>query len=95
MATEIAQAYVQIVPSARGIKGKLASEINGPSKEAGESAGNQAGSSLVGKLKGIVAAAGIGTMLKTALDAGGAVQQSFGGLDTLYGEASQAAKDYA
>ena len=50
---------------------------------------------MVSKLKGIVAAAGIGTIVKQALDAGGAVQQSFGGLDTLYGEASEAAKKYA
>lgn len=91
MATEIAKAYVQIVPKTEGIKQQLSSEFN----SSGSSAGESFGTSMVGKLKGILAAAGIGAIVKEALDAGGALQQSFGGLDTLYGEASQAAKDYA
>ena len=40
-------------------------------------------------------AAGIGTVIKEALEAGGNLQQSFGGLDTLYGEAAEGAKKYA
>lgn len=94
MAT-IGKAYVQIVPTTKGIKNSLKSELGGEAQAAGEDSGNKAGLGLVSKLKGIVAAAGIATVIKSALDAGGAVQQSFGGLDTLYGEASQAAKDYA
>ena len=95
MATELGKAYVQIVPSAEGIKGSITKVLGGESAEAGAKSGESIGTSLVGKLKGIIAAAGIGAAVKTALDAGGALQQSFGGLDTLYEGASGAAKKYA
>lgn len=93
--TKIAKAYVQILPSTEGMKSKLTSAMGGDAAAAGADAGEKLGNGLVGKLKGIIAAAGIGTIVKQALDAGGALQQSFGGLDTLYEDASQAAKDYA
>ena len=95
METELGKAYVQIVPSAEGIKGSITKVLGGESAEAGTKSGESIGTSLVGKLKGIIAAAGIGAAVKTALDAGGALQQSFGGLDTLYENASGAAKKYA
>ena len=63
--TELAKAYVQIIPSADGIKGKITEALGG---EAG-SAGKSAGSNFVGKLKGIIAAAGIGTLVKESLAA--------------------------
>ncbi len=91
MATNLAQAYVQIIPSAKGISGSIASAIGGEATSAGKSAGLN----LVNSLKGVIAAAGIGAALKSALDAGGALQQSFGGLDTIYGDAAEAAKKYA
>ena len=91
MATELGKAFVQIVPSAKGISGSISKELGG---EAG-SAGKSAGLNIVGAIKGVIAAAGIGTALKAALEAGGNLQQSFGGLDTLYGDAADAAKKYA
>lgn len=39
MATEVAKAYVQIVPSARGIKGQLEKEMNPEAETAGQSVG--------------------------------------------------------
>ena len=91
MATELAKAYVQIIPSAKGISGSISQAIGGEAASAGKSAGLN----IVGAIKGVIAAAGIGTAIKQTLDAGGALQQSFGGLDTIYGEASAAAKEYA
>lgn len=91
MATELAKAYVQIVPSSKGISGSISKELGGEASSAGKSAGIN----IAGAIKGAIAAAGIGTAIKASLEAGGALQQSFGGLDTLYGEASAAAKDYA
>lgn len=91
MATELGKAYVQIIPSAKGIGGAISKELGG---EAG-SAGKSAGLNIAGALKGAIAAAGIGTALKSALEAGGNLQQSFGGLETLYGDAADAAKKYA
>ncbi|MBR4356291.1 MAG: hypothetical protein IKQ00_00045 [Butyrivibrio sp.] len=91
MATELGKAYIQIIPSAKGIGGAISKELGG---EAG-SAGKSAGLNIAGAIKGAIAAAGIGTAIKETLEAGGNLQQSFGGLDTLYGKASDAAKQYA
>ena len=94
MAT-LGQAYVQIVPSAQGIKGAISSQLGGEASAAGETAGK----TLASKIKGALVAAGIGAaagkLVKDAVAEGGKLQQSYGGLDTIYGKASQAAKDYA
>lgn len=95
MATKVAEAYVQIKPTTKGIKNALTQQMGGEVSAAGDAAGQSFGSAMVSKLKGIVAAAGIGTIIKTSLDAGGAVQQSFGGLDTLFDTAAESAKNNA
>ena len=78
--SNIAKAYVQIVPSAKGIKGQL-SNIFGSE---GNSAGTSFGTSLIGKVKGLIAAAGIGKALGDSLFAGANLQQSLGGIETLF-----------
>lgn len=95
MATEIAKAYVQIVPTTEGIKGKLSQELGGETARAGNAAGGSLGTALVSKLKSVIAAAGIGKIISDALTAGGDLQQSFGGITTIYGDAAAAAKKYA
>lgn len=95
MATELAKAYVQIEPTAKGIKGAIEKELNGEAISAGKAGGASLGANLVTALKGAIIAAGIGTIIKESLTAGGDLQQSFGGLDTIYGEAAEAAKAYA
>ena len=89
--TNIGTAYISIMPSTKGLSGKLSSEMSG----AGTSAGNAFGVKMIGALKGVIAGAGIAVFFKKALDAGGALQQSFGGLDTIYGDAAGAAKELA
>ena len=91
MASDLGQAYVQIVPSAQGIKGSITNVL---APEA-DSAGRNSGTKIAGAMKKAIAAAGIGLALKKTLDIGGALEQSFGGLDTIYGDASSAAKEYA
>ena len=91
MATELGKAYVQIIPSAEGISGSISKAIGGEATSAGKSAGMN----IAGAIKGVIAAAGIGAAIKSSLEAGGNLQQSFGGLDTIYGEAADAAKNYA
>lgn len=91
MATELGKAYVQIIPSAKGIGNAISSELGGSSA----SAGKAAGLNIAGAIKGAIAAAGIGEAIKATLEAGGALQQSFGGLETLYGDAADGAKKYA
>ena len=80
MATELAKAYVQIVPTTKGITQSLNREMSG----AGTSAGTAAGSKLVSAIKGALAAAGIGEALKAVLSEGSALQQSLGGVETLF-----------
>lgn len=89
----IAKAYVQIVPSTEGISGAISKALGNEPANAGKQAGESVGTSLVSSLKGIIAAAGIGALIKETLDAGGALQQSFGGLDTIYGDASASMKE--
>lgn len=91
MGTELGTAYLQIMPSAKGMKANMEKIVGGDA----ESAGASAGMKLAGKLKGVLAAAGIGAALKKSLDIGGSLEQSFGGLDTLYGDAAAKAKEYA
>lgn len=91
----LATAYVQIKPTTKGISGDLSKAIGGEASSAGDAAGSLLGSGLISKLKGVMAAAGIGEILRRTLDAGGALQQSFGGLETIYGEAADQAKEFA
>ena len=84
MAGSVAKAYVQVIPSAEGIKGKLSSVFNSEMPSAGQSAGGVFGSNLVGKIKGLIAAAGIGKVLSDSLQAGADLQQSLGGIETLF-----------
>ena len=95
MATELAKAYVQIVPSAQGLGSSLESMMNGESASAGESAGNAFGANMIGTVKNLVAAAGIGAVFKAAIDEGANLQQSIGGVETLYEGAAGAIKGYA
>jgi phage protein len=89
--TELAKAYVQIIPSADGIKGRLTEELGGEA----ESAGNSAGLNIAGAIKGAIAAAGIGALIKSTLSEGSALQQSIGGIETLYKESSDTMIKYA
>lgn len=91
----LATAYVQIKPTTQGISGELKKLIGGEASSAGDEAGGLLGNGLVGKLKSILKAAAVGKIIKESLEAGGALQQSFGGLDTIYGDASAQAKEFA
>jgi phage-related protein len=95
VATEIAQAYVQLIPSARGITGKIQSILNPEASAAGQSAGQSLGSSLVGVMTKVIAAAGIGKAFSAAISEGAALQQSLGGIETLFKGSADKVKGYA
>ena len=92
---ELAKAYVQIVPSAEGIQGSISRIMGGEASSAGESAGTLLGTKLVGTLKKVIAAAGIGKMISDSLNLGGALQQSIGGIETLFGAGGRSIEEYA
>lgn len=95
MATELGKAYVQIIPSAKGISGMIQKEMGGEVASAGVSAGESLGSKMVGALKAVVVAAGIGKLIGAALSEGAALQQSLGGIDTLFKASAEKVKSFA
>jgi pblA len=95
VATEIAQAYVQLIPSARGITGKIQSLLNPEASAAGQSAGQSLGSSIVSVMTKVIAAAGIGKAFSAAISEGAALQQSLGGIETLFKGSADKVKGYA
>lgn len=84
--TNIGKAYLQVVPVAQGFQSSLSKAINSEAGGAGESVGN----TLVSKIKGIIATAGIGVMIgnviKQGLAEGGKLEQSMGGITAILGE---------
>lgn len=89
--TELGKAYVQIVPSAQGISGSISNAIGGEA----DSAGQKAGSAIGSKIKGAIVAAGIGTALKNTILEGAALEQSIGGIETLFKDSANTIKGYA
>lgn len=87
MAIELAKAYVQIVPSAKGIKDKLTQEVGGETVAAGLDLGKTLGSSMVSAITSVVSTAAIGKLIADSITAGGALEQSIGGIETLFGDA--------
>ncbi len=92
---ELAKAYVQIVPSAEGIQGKITEALGGEPAAAGDAAGQSLGAQLVGTLKKVIAAAGIGKIISESINLGGALQQSLGGVETLFKNSADTVKAYA
>lgn len=92
MATELGKAYVQIVPSARGISGSIQNAMGGEV----DSAGKSLGSKLVGNLKKAIVAAGIGKMLADTIKEGARYEQARGGIETLFGaKGAKSVQEYA
>lgn len=95
MATELAKAYVQIIPSMRGAEGELKKSLGDTSSSAGTSSGSIFG----GMFKKAIAAAGIGIALKKvvgdAFAQGGELQQNLGGTEAVFGKFAKSIQDQA
>lgn len=89
--SDIGKAYVQIVPSAKGLEGAISGQLDGEASKAGQSVG----SSIVSTLKKVFIAAGIGKALLSTLTEGGKLQQSLGGIETLFKDNADRVKGYA
>ena len=92
---EMAKAYVQIVPSADGIRAALTDVFDEETDGLGAKVGQSIGAQLVGTIKKVLAAAGIGKIIKDSIDMGGALQQSIGGIETLFKDSADTVKQYA
>lgn len=91
MATELGKAYVQIVPSARGISGAISNELGGDAENAGKSLGSK----LIGSLKKAVVAAGAGKLIVDSIKEGARYEQALGGIETLFKGSADTMKAYA
>lgn len=92
---ELGKAYVQIVPSAQGIKSALTEMFDEETEGLGEQTGQSIGQKLVGTLKNVIVAAGIGKIISDSINMGGALQQSLGGVETLFKDSADTVKEYA
>lgn len=98
---EIGKATVNIVPTAQGIEASIQKILDGYTGKTGPRSGKKLGAGLIKGL-GVSLAAGTaataavaGKLLSDAFAAGADLEQSFGGLATLYGDAAAGAKEYA
>ena len=92
---ELGKAYVQIVPSAQGIKSALTEMFDEETEGLGEQTGQSIGQELIGTLKKVIVAAGIGKIISDSINMGGALQQSLGGVETLFKDSADTVKEYA
>ena len=92
MAIELAKAYVQIVPSAEGIQGSITTLLGGEASRAGDHAGSVLGSRLVKAVTGVLSAAALGKTLAASITSGAALEQSIGGIETLFKDSADAVK---
>lgn len=88
MATELAKAYVQIIPSAVGIQGRIQKEI----EPEADSAGSSFGGKMVGMIKKVIATAAMGKALSASISEGAALEQSLGGIETLFKDSADKVK---
>nr|DAP81411.1 MAG TPA: tail tape measure protein [Caudoviricetes sp.] len=99
MATELGTAYVQIIPSADGIKGMIEKAMGTEVVGAGDKAGQGFMKSFAGTVTKMIAAIGIGKVIKdtlsSSLNEGAALQQSLGGIETLFKGSADIVKGYA
>lgn len=87
----IGTAYIKIMPEAKGISG----EIAGVTDPAAEAAGKSGGGKWSSAFKKVLAVAGIGAAVGKALFAGADLEQSIGGIETLYKDSADKMMAYA
>lgn len=103
MATEIATAYIALVPSFKGGAAAIASEMGGPAQAAGKDAGGKFGGAFGGAVKGLVAAGALfggAAVLSSAFqqaltqaDLPGTLKNQFALSEGVAAEAAKAAGD--
>lgn len=97
MATELGKAYVQIVPSAKGISGAIGDELDPEATAAGESAGSKMSLGIKATLMAGAAAVGAAAVkaIGASITEGAKLQQSLGGVETLFKKSAGKVKKYA
>lgn len=95
MASEIAKAYVQIIPTAKGIKGSIAEELGGESEKAGKDSGSKFSSGFKSVIGGVgkAAAGAVGAastavagVVKSAVSNFSEYEQLAGGVEKIFAD---------
>ena len=99
MATELGTGYVQIIPSAQGIQGMIQKAMGTEVVSAGQESGQSFMAGFKGTVLKAVAALGIGAAItagiSSAINEGASLQQSLGGIETLFKENKAKVVKYA
>lgn len=93
--SELGKAYVQIIPSAKGIKGMIEKQLGAEVATAGDKLGESLGSKIKSLAVKTLAAAGIGKAISASIHQGGELEQSLGGVETLFKDSADKVKAYA
>ena len=92
---EVARAYVTIIPKTDGSANSVIKSIVDPAAKGASNAGQSAGKNFAGMFKKVLAAAGIGAALKKTIDEGAKLEQSIGGIETLFGTGGKTIEQFA
>lgn len=93
---ELAKAYVQIIPSAEGIKGKLTEAMGGEAESGGKESGSKFSSAFGAAAKvGLAAIGAAGALVKSSVSAFAEYEQLVGGVETLFGNSAATVQRYA
>ncbi|CMX20831.1 PblA [Streptococcus pneumoniae] len=79
----------------KAFSGMIQKEMGGEVASAGVSAGESLGSKMMGAVSGVIAAAGIGKAIRASINEGAALQQSLGGVETLFKDSADKVKGFA
>lgn len=86
MGANLGKAYVQIIPSAQGIKNSITDSLSGEASKAGQSAGSLFTGKMIGAMGALGLSAGIGSFIKNAVNEGGELEQNLGGTEAVFGD---------
>ena len=93
MATKLAKAYVQIIPTTKDISSAIATELNDPAEAAGRTAGGKWATAFKVGAAGL--AVGVAAVVKGAIGEGSQLEQSIGGIETLFKDSADTVRGYA
>lgn len=93
--TEVAKATVTIIPNMQGSQEKISKDLGASVGNAGNDAGNSFGKKLLGAVGKLGVAAAIGKFIGDSVSKGADLQQSLGGIETLFKENADIVKGYA
>ena len=96
--SDIGTAYVQIIPSAKGIAGSISRELDGEATSAGKSAGSKIATGIGAGLKvagaaAIASTAAVGGFIKASVNAGSEYQSAFAQVETIMDTTTVSAED--